>query len=84
MKIGEKELLMQYVFMDTIGNYIAIDNDSGGYPYTTENIFRAHIWKDRKEAFKYRSHFEDWELYEIKDVIMEKVIPIKVQEVHYE
>lgn len=75
---------MNYVFKDNEGRYIALDSDSGGYPYKVDNIFRAEIWSNRKAAFEYRSHFEDWDLYEVKDIVLEKVIPIKVQEVHYE
>jgi hypothetical protein len=75
---------MNYVFVNKEGEFIALDRASGGYPYTVNTIFRAHIWKDRKEAFKYSKHFKDWDLFEITDVILEKITPIEVQETHYE
>ena len=76
--------MAQYVFKEKHGNFIALDSGSGGYPYTVDTVFRAEIWTSRKEAFIYRKMFEPWDLYEIKTVIMEKVIPVEVQEVHYE
>lgn len=49
------------------GEYIAIDQASGGYPYDTD-IFNAKIWHTKQEAREYNkmSFNHDWSLCIIK------------------
>lgn len=49
---------------DNTGQYIGMDQTSGGYPYDTE-IEKALIWYDKDEAFDYKRMFprEHWSLH---------------------
>lgn len=40
------------------GDYVALDQPSGGYPYATKDIHRAHKWKSIKEMGGYMKMFE--------------------------
>ena len=50
---------------DKTGRYIALDQDSGYYPYETD-LELAHFWKDIRPLIEYIGHFpkEDWSIYE--------------------
>lgn len=43
------------------GKYAAMDNASGGYPYPTDNIFRAHIWDSLEDMSNYQRMFSELE-----------------------
>lgn len=40
------------------GKYVAVDESSGGYPYATEDLFRATKFKSLHKALLYAKHFK--------------------------
>ena len=52
---------------NSTGEFIAVDNSSGGYPYNT-SLHQAKIWFSKEDAFRYKNmfHNEDWSLHIIK------------------
>lgn len=47
-----------YLYVTKDGDFIGLDNASGGYPYVTSIPMKAHIWKDKREAENYFSGSE--------------------------
>jgi hypothetical protein len=43
-----------WVILDSEGKMQGIDESSGGYPYSTDNILGVHFWTYETEAEKYR------------------------------
>lgn len=60
----------QYVIKTNTGNYIGIDQASGGYPFETGLIQHAQIWYLPKNAKDYYDKFpkENWELHIIPEI----------------
>lgn len=56
-----------YVIKNNKGNYIGIDQASGGYPYPT-GFTLAKIWVSKEKALEYKQKFpnEDWTLHAVK------------------
>jgi hypothetical protein len=52
------------------GKYIAVDHNSGGYPYDVDSIFLATLWKTAYEATRYTAvmSWKDYDnpLYEME------------------
>ena len=47
--------------------YIAVDNSSGGYPYTVDDLFSANVWSSKEVAENYANKFyESYLVLEIK------------------
>lgn len=64
MKNSEEKYVIKN---NSTGEFIAIDNNSGGYPYDT-SLHQAKIWFSKEDAFRYKnmSCNEDWSLHTIK------------------
>ena len=45
--------MSKYVFVTDKGDYIGLDNASGGYPFRTDNFFQAHPFNRVEEAERY-------------------------------
>lgn len=39
--------------------YVGYDNNSGGYPYYTDNPMNVKVWYDKNDAIEYRKMFKD-------------------------
>ena len=68
---------MEYVIKNkNTKKFIAIDANSGGYPYEVDKAIQAKLWDNTKKANEYRDifHNNDWELHTIATIV--SVIPI--------
>jgi len=60
-----------YVLVYTTGEFVGIDNNSGGYPFKTKDWRSARLWRTIAEAKEYRKMFSDtythggWKIKEI-------------------
>jgi len=55
-----------YIFITADNKYVGMDNDSGGYPYITDNCLSVHPWSSISEAKKYQESFDgSWILMEL-------------------
>jgi len=57
---------MKYIIALPGNKYVDIDRNSGGYPYTVDDPFRAHIWTDKEQATDYLNMFNKSENYGLK------------------
>ena len=64
-----------YIFTDK-ELYIAMDQDSGGYPYATENFMSVKVWGSKQDALDYKDRFSDaeWQLRELRGLDFSPVI----------
>jgi|GEM_PF-6409458 len=46
--------------------FVAIDYNSGGYPWAPETFSEAHIWTSLEEAQRYQKMFPELDIYELK------------------
>jgi hypothetical protein len=57
----------QYIFITQDGQYVGMDNNSGGYPHISDNPLNAHPWANIEDAKKYRKMFkENWILNKLE------------------
>lgn len=59
----------RFVMVDAHGDYVGIDQASGGYPHITGEPFSAKFWNDIEEAKKYRKTMKAgfaWSIHEFK------------------
>lgn len=49
-----EKLVLKY----TTGEFVAIDNGSGGYPYKVKDVFRAQFWNSEDDALSYIRDFD--------------------------
>jgi hypothetical protein len=53
------------------GGFVAVDRESGGYPWITASLNAARFWGSLEEAIRYYSMFPDrakaegWRLYQV-------------------
>lgn len=56
--------------------YVALDYNSGGYPWVQERFQNAHWFKSVEDAMEYRHTFRNYDMYGVKNWI---VVRAKIQ-----
>lgn len=52
---------LRYKEGNEAGKMVAVDQDSGGYPYATHYPERAMLWADQESRARYLRHFPEFE-----------------------
>lgn len=47
------------------GKYVAIDYNSGGYPYQVDTFAHAKIWNDKEAVTGYAKSFPELQIFEL-------------------
>lgn len=70
-----------YIFVTEDGDYVGMDNDSGGYPYINKNPLSAHPWSTVEDAKRYQKMFDSkWILKKLNGLDVSDVNPNTKQE----
>lgn len=59
------ETMEKYVMQYPDGTYVAVDKDSGGYPYPVKSWENAYQWNTVDDADRYRGQGSDFERFSI-------------------